>query len=588
MAAATPSVTSDDCGGFRTFDDQAWCLGAMKGEALLGLSYGIGRRDHWSEKLSNIFRVPTRLYDCLAPAGLSLLASPAKNGTGHCGVASKPCYEVPYQAFRVCLGSDEAEAEGRSTESLSLHLSSRGPLSTHVKMDAHGAEWDVLEQFLASSSDQGKVRTLNVKFHMGFSLDTDSRFTEQELLARQVSIMERLRKRFRPVGSTLEYFREGWHPEEDCPRNDCKEPTLHTAGGFGLHQFAVSYVHADLVPSRVGRSVLQLEDPRHGADEPSVAAAGPQRPPPPPVGGPPCHYAAAAAQNARTGVPCVPPAAVWPYRTSTSWRASLGERILRAARPGLGSEDCNGFKAVDDHVWCVKAMAVKRTVALSYGIDTRDIWSEQMSNVFGVPASLYDCLASPSHSPPMAGRVPNGTGSCAGARSACYALPYRAFRICVGPAPDDPGGRRYEPLDVHLGGRARHSVYLKLSIEGAEWPVLERLLDNEVDQDKLITLDVEFHFGSSGSGSESESRLGEQERLERQVRTFERLRDRFRVIGSTLESFRQGWRPESNCPRHDCPEPPVHAAGGYGLERFTVSYVHRALVLPSDLGTGPG
>merc|ERR1711920_111003 len=122
------------------------------------------------------------------------------------------------------------------------------------------------------------------------------------------------------------------------------------------------------------------------------------------------------------------------------------------------------------------------------------------------------------------------------------------------------------------------STYLKIDTEGSEWNVLERFLDSEADQDKIRTLDMEVHFGMAHAADRSLARRPEQETLESEVRVMERLLERFRVTGSTLEVYRQGWNPSGDCPKQKCREPRVHTLGGFSVEQFAISFVHRDLV----------
>lgn len=140
---------------------------------MLGLSYGIEERDMWSEKMSNVFRMPTRLYDCFIPPQLSPpIAKTAPNGTSCQGIQGH-CYETPYESFRICLGAKAGNISGRQYVTLQEHLVDRPPLSTHLKIDTEGTEWAILEQFLASPEDQDKVRTLEMEVHFSYQHEGD-------------------------------------------------------------------------------------------------------------------------------------------------------------------------------------------------------------------------------------------------------------------------------------------------------------------------------------------------------------------------------------------------------------------------------
>jgi len=285
-------------------------------------------------------------------------------------------------------------------------------------------------------------------------------------------------------------------------------------------------------------------------------------------------------QSSRPGTPCLPPAMVWPYQSNTEWRSNLGERIVQAVTPTLEDGACGGYHLLGDHTVCLNAMKKTDAVALSYGIESRDLWSELMSNSFHVPPQLYDCSA-PSHSPLMAQTAqnwPNGTGegNCKDSASPCYEIPYKAFFVCLGHEAAQRNFRRYETLESHLEGLAPLSAYVKMDVEGAEWQVLERLLSNQTTRSKIRTLDLEVHFGFP-CGEAAELCTG-QEKLEAEVRILEGLSQHFNVTGSTLEVYREGWHPEDDCKQQQCAEPLVHTSGGFGVAQFAVSFVNNELL----------
>mmetsp|Transcript_41554 Transcript_41554/g.82223 ORF Transcript_41554/g.82223 Transcript_41554/m.82223 type:complete len:354 (-) Transcript_41554:54-1115(-) len=285
-------------------------------------------------------------------------------------------------------------------------------------------------------------------------------------------------------------------------------------------------------------------------------------------------------QSSRPGKPCLPAAMVWPFRSNTEWRSDLGERIVQAVTPTLPDEACGGYHLFGDHTFCVKAMMESTAVALSYGIEKRDLWSELMSNVFHVPPCLHDCSV-PPRSPLIAATAPNGTnatgfGNCKNAKKACYEMPYKAFSICLWQKSGRMTGRNYETLESHLEGLANLSAYIKMDVEGVEWQVLERLLSNQTTMRKIRTLDVEFHFGFP-CGETAELCTG-QEQLEAEVRILERLSQHFNVTGSNLEVYREGWHPEDDCKQQQCIEPLVHTSGGFGVAQFSASFVNSELL----------
>ncbi|CAJ1339762.1 unnamed protein product [Effrenium voratum] len=186
-------------------------------------------------------------------------------------------------------------------------------------------------------------------------------------------------------------------------------------------------------------------------------------------------------QAARTGVPCLPSAEKWPYKTHDSWNSELGERVVHAAIPSNAtSEDaCQGFKQFGDAAWCLAAFAGEEgVVGLSFGIEQRDLWSETMSNFFHMKTKLYDCFQDPSSSPPLAMKAPNAQGPCTDVKGHCYETAYEAFRTCLGPSTTTVEDRAYVALPTLLEHKAPLSVHLKMDVEGSEWSVLEDLLSH--------------------------------------------------------------------------------------------------------------
>ncbi|CAE7019846.1 unnamed protein product [Symbiodinium sp. CCMP2456] len=114
--------------------------------------------------------------------------------------------------------------------------------SAQKRLTNNPAEWD-------------KVRTLDMEIHFGFGsaaeLPQYKAWSLQEKLTRQVSIMEALRKRFFCTGSTLEVYRQGWSPQDNCGVSPCGEPPVYLPNGFSVTAFAVSYVHKELLDVRL-------------------------------------------------------------------------------------------------------------------------------------------------------------------------------------------------------------------------------------------------------------------------------------------------------------------------------------------------
>jgi hypothetical protein len=593
-AAAAGRVTEEQCGGWMLYGDAAWCMNVMtarqKGNTdILAFSYGIEERDEWSEKMGSVFKVPSYLYDCfIEPEKSPPMAKTAPNGTV-CQKDQAHCYEMPYWSYRTCLGHEAGNIDGRSYETLASHLKNRGPLSTHLKIDVEGSEWTVLEDLLKSEEDLGKVRSLDMEVHFGFNSASEAKFRllpEDQRLERQVKIFEQLAEKLVVTGTTFETYRQGWWPEKDCPEQQCHEPVVHLRGGWSPQMFAISYINRALLdagnagetpaiahapmaktsynPSQLPEEALQARTSDDNAEEP------------------PCEYEMKNVVASRPGVPCIPPAEVYPYQTRTKWRIDLGERIRKAAAGRVTEEQCGGWMLYGDAAWCMKVMTARQKgnagiLAFSYGIEERDEWSEKMGSVFKVPSQLYDCFIPPENSPPIAKTAPNGT-ACKDQQPHCYEMPYWSYRTCLGHQSGTIDGRSYETLASHLKNRGPLSTHLKIDVEGSEWTVLEDLLKSDEDLAKVRSLDMEVHFGFNSASEKEFRHLPEVERLERQVRIFEELAEKLIVTGTTIETYRQGWFPKQDCPEQQCHEPVVHLRGGWSPQMFAISYINRALL----------
>lgn len=161
----TPTVTRHECG----HRNRAACKGGgayyvwcdrliqriedsdPEGEHLTGLSYGVSNWDSWSKYWGNEHLIPTHLYDCFATESAA---------------ASLPQYARPYTRHDVCLGgSARVDGDGRSWETLGMHLKGRPPLSTLVKIDVEGSEWEALPGLLGCAPCLRAVALLDVEFH---------------------------------------------------------------------------------------------------------------------------------------------------------------------------------------------------------------------------------------------------------------------------------------------------------------------------------------------------------------------------------------------------------------------------------------
>ncbi|CAJ1342410.1 unnamed protein product [Effrenium voratum] len=364
---------------------------------------------------------------------------------------------------------------------------------------------------------------------------------------------------------------------------------MHVASRMCVHPFegreeprdgTELILHGDCSPNRRAL-VFKAEKPRSSSiARPELAEAEVSTTPMLKPEGEQCSYTPGSPQSSRPGKPCLPPAKFWPYKGKTSWRIDLGKRILASVTPEVSEDLCEGFYLFGDVTWCNKAFTSPpaAVVGLSYGIEERDIWSELIS-AKGLPTKLYDCFIPPERSTPISGKAPNGTRKCKGVESQpCYTSKYQSYRICLGAEPMKLEGRRFENLLPHLAEYPDLSVHLKIDTEGAEWPVLEQLM-NSPEKAKIRTLDMEVHFGWNNAGNpEHIKKMKQQELLTMQVATMEKLLDEFYCTGSTLEVYREGWKPQDNCAKKDCGEPPVYLPGGFSVEMFAVSYANRALV----------
>ncbi|CAD7932075.1 unnamed protein product [Amoebophrya sp. A25] len=123
-----------------------------------------------------------------------------------------------------------------------------GELSIYLKIDIEGSEWGILENLVRNRKMHRKIRTLDMEIHFGLSRDPGSaRLGEKRRVEREIAILESLRQVFYVTGSTLEVYREGWHPAKDCQARNCPEPLVHLAGGMSVGALAVSYVNKRLL-----------------------------------------------------------------------------------------------------------------------------------------------------------------------------------------------------------------------------------------------------------------------------------------------------------------------------------------------------
>lgn len=294
-----------------------------------------------------------------------------------------------------------------------------------------------------------------------------------------------------------------------------------------------------------------------------------------------CEYNPKHPQSARPGKPCIPQVDPWPFVDKTDWKLALGERILAAATPTIDEKQCGRFELFGDSAWCMNAFESKTgkgEIALSFGIEQRDLWSEKMSNVFGMPSQLYDCYQNPEDSPPMSGKAQQG-GSCKKVDTHCYEQPYTAYKQCLGPEEQIRGGREFVPLKKLISGYGPLTIHLKIDVEGSEWAPLEWLMSDDAEADKIRTFDTELHFGTTAEREvvEKLQDMDDEERLTREVEILEKLAKKYAVTGSTLEVYREGYD-ENSCTESQCNEPPVYISQGFSVTMFAISFVNRKLL----------
>jgi len=330
-------------------------------------------------------------------------------------------------------------------------------------------------------------------------------------------------------------------------------------------------------------------------------------------------------RDSKPGTPVVPR---WEgkalLKEDAPWRTQLGARLFKAATVDEKTlKSCGSMIAFGDSSWCMKAMPEQTLesplskrrgfhiydvqnstrkpapkaadlLALSYGIQGSDLWSETMSNVYSLKTRLFDCyFAGPEG--PMTNDLYSSAG-CAKSvggldhQRACYATPYEANHVCLYEGTNDrmvaKNGREYEPIKKALKDRKRLSVHLKMDVEGSEWLVLEKLLKNDGEMAKIRTLDMEVHMQMDPTPDENNPRMDE-EGVARRVAIMEGLAEKFAVTGSDIEykhknlhkQFTEGQKANPNFQAYaGQPHPVVYTKDGFSLDQYVISYVNRQLL----------
>lgn len=287
------------CAGFVSYGDYTWCVQALPlqtefaksgdyygnimhlrngcqlasppaGHHFVGLSFGIYLSDPWSELMSNLYAVPTKLHDCfyngeLGPLGHNMHC--IKNYSVHVGLRAsgtkgRPCYDTAYEAQRVCLGDNDEKKiinrhpvkEIKSVDFMSLKtaLKGRGPLSTFVKMDIEGSEWNVLFQLVDDEEEMAKIRSLDMEVHLIYG-GIRNGWGDVDLMKKKVRVLERLgSERFAVTGSSIESLHTNLKNEFVKRRKmnssyTTKEPLVHLRNGFSLDMWCISFVNRQLL-----------------------------------------------------------------------------------------------------------------------------------------------------------------------------------------------------------------------------------------------------------------------------------------------------------------------------------------------------
>jgi len=319
------------------------------------------------------------------------------------------------------------------------------------------------------------------------------------------------------------------------------------------------------------------------------------------------------AKDSKPGTPVVLPWEEKALFTQTPWKAELGDRLFKAATVDKKAwESCGTMIAFGDSSWCAKAMPEQKDkgprrgmhfyevkkgvpesttspadlVALSYGIQGSDLWSETMSNMYSMKTKLYDCYFDGDHGP-MVKDLYSEAG-CTSDQRGCYAVRPEVNHVCVDAGSSDKivakNGREYEPLSLALKDRKPLSVHLKMDVEGSEWPVLEQLLQNKEDMAKIRTLDMEVHLQSEPTPEGSHPQ-NDEAGVTRRVKIMEGLAQKFAVTGSTLEHYHKEQHGSFSKKRQEDPnfmiaKPNVvyTSNGGFSMDQYCVSYVNPKLL----------
>eukprot|EP00929_Paragymnodinium_shiwhaense_P078446 TRINITY_DN40661_c0_g1_i1.p1 TRINITY_DN40661_c0_g1~~TRINITY_DN40661_c0_g1_i1.p1 ORF type:complete len:425 (-),score=74.43 TRINITY_DN40661_c0_g1_i1:39-1313(-) len=291
--------------------------------------------------------------------------------------------------------------------------------------------------------------------------------------------------------------------------------------------------------------------------------------------------------------------------------AALGDRLVKVAEADDAMRKCGSFFCYGDYCWCSRVMpaeivaytsanpldgvwcnasgvaaaeirgsllqadrvAAADMVGLSYGIEDVDGWSELMSSQYHLPTRLYDCYVRSGLGPMFQDFHLDHSADKPCTTPKCYSMPYDYHRVCINNVSQVIDGYRFESLADHLQGRRPYSAFVKMDVEGFEWPTLDALSRDEDLQSKIRSLDLEIHLTFAGG-------LGYD--MEKRVQVLERLKEKFAVTGSNIESmFRVAHQDFENKrvaePTHKNTYD-IYNSHGMPLVQYVMSFVNRDLL----------
>eukprot|EP00929_Paragymnodinium_shiwhaense_P001743 TRINITY_DN101979_c0_g1_i1.p1 TRINITY_DN101979_c0_g1~~TRINITY_DN101979_c0_g1_i1.p1 ORF type:complete len:476 (-),score=105.22 TRINITY_DN101979_c0_g1_i1:68-1495(-) len=248
VSTAAASLAQDE-GSMRGY---VWMDGSVKATRELnngnieGLSYGIGENDPWSEMMSSMFWLSTRLYDCNnnSKTGPFVQDMRGTHNRDSNPCTERHCYTVGYEKNLICLADREETVDGRRYLPLHNAIENRPPMSALIKIDVEGNEWGVLDQLTKTEADLAAIRSLDVKLNFAAQSSVP--------LDRRVEIVEELASKFAVTGSTIEPLFKNLKADFDKDRSKdasyMRGPSvMYASSGFPLDQFSMSFVNRKLL-----------------------------------------------------------------------------------------------------------------------------------------------------------------------------------------------------------------------------------------------------------------------------------------------------------------------------------------------------